>query len=130
MRHGVRQLIVYLTAAFFVLNGVALHAYTKATAAQTHHSTVSGANYAAASHVHRAGDGGDVAKEFAPRQSHDHLDPGEKCCSMCVVFASVMPESSANSLRFAYADVAFLLIKRELAGHLVALDPDIPKAIV
>ena len=59
------------------------------------------------------------------RAAHDHL----KCCPTCNVI-SVMPAIVAVSVPLSYARAFFGSGRFGLVGHLVALDPDIPKTVV
>ena len=61
----------------------------------------------------------------APAHSHDGL----KCCGICNV-ANVIPAVPAIPVTFSYAVVTFYMGQHDLVGHLVALDPDIPKSLV
>ena len=56
---------------------------------------------------------------------HNHL----KCCWTCNV-ASLLPNVATIPVTFSYRGTIFYMAQRHLVGHLVALDPDIPKSIV
>ncbi len=57
--------------------------------------------------------------------AHDHL----KCCPTCNV-VSMVPALVEVAVPFSYAPASFRTAEVGLVGHLVALDPDIPKTIV
>ncbi|MGE4167722.1 MAG: hypothetical protein AB7E67_17220 [Xanthobacteraceae bacterium] len=57
--------------------------------------------------------------------AHDHL----KCCPTCNV-VSMLPVVVAVSVPFRYAPASFRTTDFGLVGHLVTLDPDIPKSVV
>ena len=56
---------------------------------------------------------------------HDHL----KCCVACNL-VSLVPNVAAIPVAFSYTNTAFDAAQHELVGHLVALDPGIPKPLV
>jgi hypothetical protein len=58
-------------------------------------------------------------------QMHNHL----KCCATCTG-VSLLPAVSAVPVSFSYRAAVFHTAQHDLVGHLVALDPDIPKSIV
>lgn len=135
----IRRLFIFLIAAAFVFNGAASFVFNGAASrawidlpvalaatAQDHH----GASVAAGHDAH-SGQFGANAIAAAPDQSqdHEHVDSCLKCCNMCNV-ANVLPGFVAKPVTFSYAAVAFRMGQRNLVGHLVALDPDIPKAII
>jgi hypothetical protein len=62
-------------------------------------------------------------------QAQGHSHSGLKCCGICNV-ANVIPDIVAIPVTFSYATVAFRTGQHDLVGHLVALDPGIPKTIV
>lgn len=51
----------------------------------------------------------------------------DKCCRTCTV-AGVVGDVVMVAVAFSYAAVAFQTRQRDLVGHLVVLDPDIPKS--
>jgi hypothetical protein len=60
--------------------------------------------------------------------SHKHADI-MKCCGVCNI-ANLTLEIVATPITFAYASITFSMGQHHLVGSLVALDPDIPKAVV
>jgi hypothetical protein len=57
----------------------------------------------------------------------DHL----KCCGRCNVnVVSLLPRAVAIPATFSFATLSFRTTQDHLVGHLVVLEPDIPKTIV
>jgi hypothetical protein len=52
-----------------------------------------------------------------------------KCCSMAPIF-SLAPGLLTRAVEFPRVDVSFRFAQREMVGHIVALEPGIPKFIV
>ncbi|MEP7031997.1 MAG: hypothetical protein ABI830_13760, partial [Pseudolabrys sp.] len=77
--------------------------------------------------AHRHGGGGHLAALPDQAPSHDH--GSIKCCSMAPVF-SLSPNLSDSPVKFTGAALVFQFAERHLTGHIVALEPGIPKTIV
>jgi hypothetical protein len=119
------RLSIWLIALTFVFNGVALHAWidpptAPALIAQDHHGAAD-----AAGHDEHSDKVVATAADHGQDHAYNHL----KCCGVCSV-ASVLPDAAAISVPISYAAVTFRTARHDLVGHLVALDPDIPKTIV
>jgi Protein of unknown function (DUF2946) len=118
---------IWLIAVAFVFNGAASYAMIDAPVApilfaQGHHD-------AAASADHGAHSDEVAAAATDHGQAHDYAHNHLKCCGICNV-ASLLPDVIAVPVAFSYATVTFRTLQNDLVGHLVALDPDIPKTIV
>ena len=147
----VRRLFICLLAAAFVVSGAATRAWIALPAAlaaqpsvvahaaghavaENHDGAPAHDHTAHASHAAAAGHNadhaaGDAVAAVADQETGDHVDDCLKCCSMCNV-TSFVPGLAATPVTFSYADIAFPVKENALVGHLVALDPDIPKAVV
>jgi hypothetical protein len=121
------RLGIWLIAVAFVFNGAASGAWidlpmAPALAAHDHHGAM-----AAAGHDEHSGEV--VAAVTDHGQAYDYAHNHLKCCGICYV-ANLTPDVIAVVVTFSYSDVTFRMAKHDLVGHLVALDPDIPKTIV
>ena len=119
------RLVVWMMALALVFNGAAAYALDDLSgiavvAAFDHHAE-------AADVECHAGKVAVVAADACQSQhaAHDHL----KCCPICNV-VSMLPALVAVAVPFSYAPVSFRTAEVGLVGHLVALDPDIPKTVV
>jgi hypothetical protein len=83
----------------------------------------------AASHDAHSNHIGDDVMVAMPDHGQANGHSGERCCGTCNV-ASVLPDIVAIPVTFSYAAVTFRTGRHDLVGHLVALDPDIPKTFV
>lgn len=131
MHHGLRRLLIYIFAIAFIFNGAASHALTDVPTPAPHpHYDLT--NRVAADHnaSHHSKQVGIEIADDALSPTHEHLDSSSKCCSICAVTANVMPDFAPTIVQLLYANVVFQIYKQHLGGYLVALDPDIPKAIV
>jgi hypothetical protein len=122
------RLTIWLIAVVFAFNGAASLAWIDLPAApaltvDSHY----GAAVAVWDDAHSYDVDGDV---IAAVPDHGHATQhADKCCVTCSV-ASVVPDAAVTAITFSCAAVAFHTRQRDLVGHLVALDPDIPKTIV
>jgi hypothetical protein len=124
------RLGIWLIAVAFVFNGAASGAWiglpmAPALAVHDHHGGPATAGHDA--HF-------DQASHDAIGATPDHGQAPEhdsclECCGMCNI-ANVIPDIVANPVMFSYAEVTFRTAQDDLVGHLVALDPDIPKTII
>lgn len=119
------RLGIGLIAFALVFNGVAA-AYAlndapglPAVAAHEHHGGV-----AHRDHAHDR-----VAVAADAGQTHGGMQDHLKCCGRCN-FVSLLPGSVAIPVTFSYATVSFPKAQPHLVGHIVALDPGIPKSVV
>ena len=128
MWHALSRFFICIFAIALVLNGGALRALADVPAAHAHHFATMSSEADHATHHHAQPDGATVAPERLP--AHDHVADGAKCCSMCMVMANVIPAFVATSTQLYYRAVIFKVGRQHLVGHLVPLDPDIPKTIV
>jgi len=134
---AIRRLFVcFLATAFIVAGTVARTSPMLPAMAPDQHGSVAAAADAQHDHAAHQGHGGhDSAAALA--DAHDHAQPKDvehdddclKCCTMCGV-ASMTAEYLGTPLSFAYGTVRFHVGQRDLLGHPVVLDPDIPKSIV
>jgi hypothetical protein len=131
---GLRRLFIYLFAAAFVLNGVLSHAAIELPAALTTHvhlGVTTASNLT--THYHSASVG--QHEESATSGSHNdgvthyHVDGGSKSSGICAN-ATVPSDLVTTAVPFSYTLISFHSRPHGLTGHLVALDPDIPKDIV
>jgi hypothetical protein len=124
------RLTIWLIAVAFVFNGVASSAWidlpmAPALAAQDNHgAATAGGHDAHFDQVDR-----DVIGATPDHGQASEHDSCLKCCGICNV-ANVIPDVAAIPVMFSYADVTFRTAQHDLVGHLVALDPAIPKTIV
>lgn len=132
MRATLRSFFVFLFAAAVVFNGWASVVLAKVPAAHSNHVVAMGG--------HAGHQGQNEAQYFAQPSNatglfdhlpaHDHANGSSKCCTMCVAFDNLTPAFVATVSQFHYRAIFFKIGRQDLAGHLVALDPDIPKTIV
>ncbi|MBS0247951.1 MAG: hypothetical protein JSR61_15155 [Proteobacteria bacterium] len=120
------RLAIWVIALALVFNGVPSYDLDGASAAPTmvasdHHADA----FALDCNVH-SNDVAVIAADTYKSQhaAHDHL----KCCPTCNV-VSTLPTLVAVAERFAYGPASFRTVDFGLVGHLVALDPDIPKIV-
>lgn len=124
-----RHLGIWLIAVAVVLSGATSYGkidrHEPAVAAQGHHRAAVVAKHDAQSEQ--------SCKDIVAAADHDqapaHSHGGLTCCGICNV-ANVVPDVAAIPVTFSYAPVTFQMGQHDLAGHLVALDPDIPKSLV
>jgi len=131
MRDVIRRIGVCLFVVAFVFSG--------ATWAACIELPVTPAAVISASHDHHAGaadhsdylhmGGGQTAAapDHSPVSDHDHAVV-VKCCSMAPTF-SLSPNLLATSFSFSGTAISFPVIRRDLTGFIVALEPGIPKPI-
>ncbi len=117
-----QRLGIWLIAIAVVFNGAAPFAPAMEQAA-----IVQGHDHAVGNHAAGAADHGAFAASTDHGRQHDHAH--NKCCMLCNI-ASVLPGVTAVPMTFSYATVSFRMARHNLVGHLVALDPDIPKSLV
>ena len=122
----------WLIALALVFNGAAMIAWNGApmaagAIAQLQHAQIQPADDDAMQCDANRGAAAVVARHSGQTHgpAHDHL----KCCGTCTV-ASVLPAVAAIPVAFSYRGAVFHVTQPHLVGHLVALDPDIPKSIV
>lgn len=128
MRQLVRRILVSLFIVSFVASGAAWAACIDlpiglaSTSSSHHHAGLD-------NHGDRHHENGDenAAKSDQAPVSHSH--GLVKCCSMAPVF-NLAPEFMARSIDFPRSAVAFGFVQRGMIGHIVALEPGIPKPIV
>lgn len=118
---------IWLIALALVLNGAALTAWSGLTKAPTaiahiHYSDTDSADCNSISE-------GAAAAVKHSGQAHDRMHSHLMCCGTCTV-ASLVPNIMAVPVVFNYQGAAFWTAEHHLVGHLVLLDPDIPKSIV
>ena len=115
---------IWLIAFALVFNGMvaayALNDGPSLPAAATHE------NHGSVAHHDRARDRVAVTDTGQTHgAAHDHL----KCCGHCNV-VSLLPGVVAIPVTFSYATPCFPAAQPHLVGHLVPLDPEIPKSAV
>ena len=121
------RLGIWLIALTLVFNGAAMYATNdlpemSMAFAQGHHHDAG----AAACDVH-SDDLTAMAANSGP--IHGHAHGHLKCCGTCNV-ASVLPSAVGMAVALSYKTASFRMAQRDLVGHLVTLDPGIPKSIV
>jgi hypothetical protein len=121
------RLSIWLFALAFIFNGAASYTWTDpgespALTVQEHHGVLT-----AVLDVHAKYVSDDVVTAADQALTHGHN--ALKCCGICSV-ASVLPDIVAIPVPFSYAAIMFHTARHDLAGHLVALDPGIPKTSV
>ena len=79
---------------------------------------------------HHHAQSGDATAALGKAPVHDHAGGDTKCCTLCITFDNVVHAFTANASLFRHRIVDFKIDRQLLIGHLVALDPDIPKTIV
>jgi hypothetical protein len=116
---------IWLMALAFVFNGAASHALVDLPdlIAQDHHGAL-----AVISHDAHFSDS-TVAATPDHDQIPEHKHNSRRCCDVCNL-ASVIPNVVVVPVPFSYAAVVFAAAQHFLVGHLIAIDPDIPKTIV
>jgi hypothetical protein len=126
MREFVRRILVSIFIAAFVVSGAAwaacidLPVGPASTSSSHHHAGMGG-------HGDRhIGEENTVTSDQGP-VSHGH-GIVVKCCSMAPVF-SLPPELAVRSIDFPRLAAAFRFVQRGMVGHIVALEPGIPKSI-
>ncbi len=117
------RLSIWLIAIVFVFNGAASLALVDLPSAP-----------ALSAHEHQGGHADHISDGVASDHdlhagNHKHNDNCMKCCGVCNI-AKLIPDIAATPFIFAYASITFSIGRHDLVGHLVALDPDIPKAVV
>ena len=125
------RLTVWLIAIVFVFNGAASLAWTDLPAAPVSIVESHGGVAAAVRHEGHLHDIGDevVATASDHDQPAGHTDNCLKCCGTCSV-TNMVPDVVVSAVTFASVAVKFQAGQNNLVGHLVALDPDIPKILV
>ena len=118
---------IWLIALALVVNGVAMTAWsgpakTPVAITQSHHADAGSADCNSIS-------GAAAAVVKYSDQTHGRMHNHLKCCGTCTV-ASLVPDFIAVRAVFNYQSAAFWTAEHHLDGHLVLLDPDIPKSIV
>ena len=122
------RLSIWLIALAIVFNGAASFAaidnpVAPALAAQNHNGAPATSHDVYSSRIGT----GVMAVTLDHGQAHGHS--GLRCCGTCNV-ANVLPDIVTTPVTFSYAAVTFSAGRHDLVGHLVALDPDIPKTVV
>ncbi len=117
---------IWLLALAFVFNGAAVTTWNgPATAAVA----IAQGHFADTDSADCGGHAKDTAAVVTySDQTHDrphHL----RCCGTCMV-ASLVPDVAVVAVVFNVGSTAFWTAQNHLDGHLVFLDPDIPKSIV
>lgn len=132
MQHGMRSICVYLFALALLFNGGALHVLGVAAVAHSYDVASAAAHRANheqhQKHSHAKQNGATIAFNQVPESDHAHN--GAKCCTMCISVGNLMPAVTATAIPFRYRLVTFKVSRQHLVGHLVPLDPDIPKTVV
>jgi hypothetical protein len=123
------RLGIWLIALAFVFNGAASYAgidpaESPVLTIQEQHGTPATAHHTHAKYI---GDGAVVSVDHDQTPAHSHS--GVRCCGICNV-ASLLPNVAATPVTFSYAAITFHTNQHDLVGHLVALDPGIPKTVV
>ena len=121
------RLVIWMIALALVFNGAQSYALnevsgTPAMVASDHHAGAAGLECNV-----QSGGVAVIAADACQSQhaAHDQL----KCCPTCNL-VSMIPAIDAVSVPFSYAPASFRAAEFGLVGHLVALDPDIPKTVV
>ena len=122
------RLSIWLIALTFAFNGAASFAaidnpVAPALTAQNHNGGPAISHDVHSSHIRT----GVMVVTLDPGQAHGHSSL--RCCGTCNV-ANVLPDIVTIPVTFSYAAVTFRMAQHHLVGHLVALDPDIPKTVV
>jgi hypothetical protein len=120
------RLSIWLFVLAFIFNGAASYTWidpgeSPAGTVQAHHGVLTAVD------VHAKYVSDDVVTAAVQALTHGHN--ALKCCGICNV-ASVLPDILAIPVPFSYAAIMFHTARHDLAGHLVALDPGIPKTSV
>jgi hypothetical protein len=129
-----RNLLIWFFVAAFVFNGAASRAWIDLPAAlgsagQIYQDISATVHTPQAGHdAHTAAMDCGTAAALADDDT-THVDDCLKCCSMCIV-TTVAPDATGSLVPVSYAAIAYPVRQGALVGHLVALDPDIPKSIV
>jgi len=128
MLNTMYRLTVCLIAAVFIFNSAVSLAWVDlpaelAMATDHHHGSVADDHYDA--HARQVGSDL-IAATPDHSETSKHID---KCCRTCTV-AGVVGDVAMVAVTFSYAAVAFQTGRHDLVGHLVVLDPDIPKYLV
>lgn len=122
------RLSIWLIVLAFVFNGAAsLAAIDLPTASALIAQNQNHDNARTAAPSDHVGNNNVMVAMLDHGQAHGHS--ALKCCNICNV-ANVIPDIVAIPVTFSYATVAFRRGQHDLVGHLVALDPGIPKTIV
>lgn len=121
------RLAIWMIALALAFNGVPSYALDGASGAPAMIASDHHADAFALDCNAQSGDVAVIAADPCKSQhaAHDHL----KCCPTCSV-ASMLPVAVAVSVPFRYVPASFRTTDFGLVGHLVALDPDIPKSVV
>jgi hypothetical protein len=114
------RLSVWLIVFAFVFNGAAFYAAADLSARPLVASQDHRPSAACTPSAHRA-----VATAIDHGQADHHA--GFKCCHTCNV-TTVLTDAVAIAEPYSYNVVTFAMVQHELVGHLLALDPGIPKA--
>ena len=80
--------------------------------------------------AHQHAEAMDAAVVLDKTSSGDSVGGESNCCTMCITFDNVAPVFVATAFQVHHRIVDFKIGGQLLIGHLVALDPDIPKTIV
>ena len=125
------RLAIWLIAVAFVFNGAGSLAWADLPAAPAlaaHAYDGAGAAARNDAHSHRIADA--VISQLPDNgQTPGRVGNCAKCCATCGV-ASLVPDVTVTAVMFSDAGISFYIGQRDLVGHLVAIDPDIPKAVV
>lgn len=131
MCNGLRHLLVCFLTVAFVFSGAPWQSCIEVAPAQAapvaathdHQHDQHHAKAAVADHDYGAG----AVKAASTQAPIDHTCL--KCCGVCTAVSS-MPALSATPVIFSAALISFRTGEAHLTGHVVALDPGIPKSIV
>lgn len=129
MRNGFRRLFICFLTVAFVFSGAPWQtcievAQAAPVAAAHDHQHDHHAKAAVADNDHGA-----AVKKVAASAPEPTDHTCLKCCGVCTAVSS-MPTLSATPVIFSAALISFRFGEAHLTGHVVALDPGIPKFIV
>lgn len=132
MLNTMYRLAVFFIAAVFIFNSAASLAWIDlpvdlAMTSGDHHGAMATERRAVDhqdTHSHK------VAGLIGAAQDHGQsVNHADKCCVACIV-ANVVPDAVVTAVTFSSVTVVFHAEQDDLAGHLAARDPDIPKSLV
>ena len=123
------RLTIWLIAIVFVFNGAAVPTWIDLPAAAPT-LTVDSDHGVSVRDVAQSDHDSDrdsaMAATLDHGQSVKHID---KCCVTCST-ASMVPDAVVTAVIFSSVAIKFHAAQTDMVGHLVALDPDIPKLLV
>jgi len=123
------RLIVWLIAVAFVFNGAASLAWLdlpETPPVAAHHDGARAGGHGVLAHQQT-----DDFIVVVPDHCHgsSNSDNRLKCCGTCSL-ASLVPDIVATAMTFADKGVTFHTGPHDLVGHLVAVEPGVPKILV